>query len=544
VTTNATPPGGGWVAEGRAGVRLLAALPRFLRRPVDPGTAAARLRQRLERREASLLELAQRTIFANPRSPYRPLLRHAGCEAGDLTRLVNREGVEGALSTLHRQGVYLTVEEFKGRRPVVRGAATWQIDPVGFVNPSLPGHLPGNSSGSRGAPMPVPMNLATVRDDAVDRLLIFQDLGGLDWRQAHWGIPGGFALAYLLECAAFGARSTAWFSQVDPATPGLHPRYRWSARAMWLGGRLAGVPQPVPRYAPTDDPSSLLEWIRETRRAGETPHVFTYASSAVRLCQRAASAGVDLGGLKLTLGGEPITAARLALAEGSGAAVYKSFGTRECNAIGQGCLEPAAIDDFHLLRDRVAIVQPGPHHATAELPPSALLLTSLLPTAPLMLLNVCLGDQAQLVDRSCGCPLERRGWTGHVHTVRSYQKLTAAGMNFLDADLIRVLEQTLPARFGGGPADYQLVEEERADGRSSLRLVIDPSVGPLEPAEVADAFLTALGGRSPAERLMALHWRGEALVEVERRRPLVTSVGKIQHLHQSRAGGASARSHA
>jgi hypothetical protein len=524
-----------WLTDGWAGLRLLTALPRFLRHPIDPATAAARLRDRLARREASFLALARRTIFDQPGSPYRPLLRHAGCEAGDLARLVERDGLDGALGTLQRQGVYLTVEEFKGRRDVVRGSGTWRVDPRGFLNPALPGHLPGGSSGSRGAPMPVPMNLATVWDDAVDRLLIFDDLGGLDWRHAHWGVPGGFALAYLLECAALGGRSTAWFSQVDPATPALHPRYRWSARAIWLAGRLARVPQSLPRHAPTDEPGSLLEWIVETLKAGETPHVFTYASSAVRLCQRAADTGDSLRGLKLTLGGEPVTAARLALVEGSGAAVFKSFGTRECNAIGQGCLAPAAIDDYHVLGDRLAIVQPGEAGATGDLPPRALLLTSLLPTAPLMLLNVCLGDQAELADRACGCPLERRGWTAHVHTVRSYQKLTAAGMNFLDVDLIRILEQTLPQRFGGGPADYQLVEEEDRDGRSSLRLVIDPSVGALEPSEVIEVFLTALGGRSPTERVMELHWRGEALVRVERRAPHATSVGKIQHLHQSRA---------
>jgi hypothetical protein len=393
------------------------------------------------------------------------------------------------------------------------------------------------------------MNLATVWSDAVDRLLIFEAVGGLDWWQAHWGIPGGFALAYLLECAAFGVRRTAWFSQVDPATPGLHSRYRWSARAMWLGGWLADVPQPVPRYAPPDDPWPIVQWVLEAQRAGGTPHLFTYASSAVRLCQRAARAGVSLKGLKVTFGGEPTTEARLAVVEGSGATVFKSFGARECNIIGQGCLEPVATDDFHLLHDRLAVVQPGPDDATAELPAAALLLTSLLPTAPLTLLNVCLGDQAQFVSRSCGCPLERRGWTTHLHTVRSYQKLTAAGMNFLDVDLIRVLEpdivraleQVLPARFGGAPTDYQLVEEEQADGRSSLRLLIDPAVGPLDPTEAADAFLTALGSRSPAERLMALHWRGEALVRVERRRPYTTGVGKIHHLHQTRAGAPAPR---
>ena len=33
-------------------------------------------------------------------------------------------------------------------------------------------------------------------------------------------------------------------------------------------------------------------------------------------------------------------------------------------------------------------------------------------------------------------------------------------MTMLDADAARVLEETLPGRFGGGAGDYQLVEDE------------------------------------------------------------------------------------
>jgi hypothetical protein len=76
----------------------------------------------------------------------------------------------------------------------------------------------------------------------------------------------------------------------------------------------------------------------------------------------------------------------------------------------------------------------------------------------MVLLNLSLGDHARLERRACGCPLERLGWDTHLETIRSFEKLTAAGMNFLDVDVIRVLEEILPARFGGGPTDYQLQE--------------------------------------------------------------------------------------
>ena len=158
-------------------------------------------------------------------------------------------------------------------------------------------------------------------------------------------------------------------------------------------------------------------------------------------------------------------------------------------------------------------------------------MTSLRMTAPLVLLNVALGDQAVVVDRRCGCPLEPLGWTRHLHTIRSYEKLTASGMTFLDADVIRVLEEVLPARFGGVPTDYQLVEEEAAGGLARVRLLVRPEVGPVDPDAVAMAFLDAISAGAGAERIMGQVWRDAQVLRVERRAPLATASGKILHLH-------------
>jgi hypothetical protein len=98
--------------------------------------------------------------------------------------------------------------------------------------------------------------------------------------------------------------------------------------------------------------------------------------------------------------------------------------------------------------------------------------------------------------------------------------------------VVRVLEDVLPARFGGGPTDYQLVEAEAADGRPDLRLRAHPRRGPLDEAALADAFLGAIGGGAGAERLMELQWRQSDLLRVERRPPLATRSGKVLHLHQ------------
>ena len=515
--------------EVAAGVAFAARLPRFLRRPHTVAAARTILRQRLDRREADFLTLAQGAIYANPGSPYRRLLQFAGCESGDLARLVTREGLEGALHALCREGVYLTVEEFKGHRPAVRGSVAIEVDPGRCRNPLLATHVTTQSSGSRGPRSTTAVSLDFVRDIAVDRCLSLDARGGR-WRLAQWDVPGG-GITAMLAFSAAGVPPERWFSPVDPDDPGLHPRYRWSARALHWASLLAGRRLPVPRHVPIDDPLPIARWIADVRRAGGRPFLIAYTSPAVRLCRAALDAGVELDGASFALWGEPLTDTRLAAIRRTGADAFSVYATSESAIVAEGCLTPAASDDMHLIGDVHALIQPGPAAARPGLPAQGLLLSSLRPTVPLILLNVSLGDQAVLSDRRCGCALERLGWPSHLHTVRSYEKLTAAGMTFLDADVVRVLEDVLPGRFGGGPIDYQLIEEEESDGSPRIALLVHPRVGPVVLEDVVRTFLAAIAPGSGAERVMGTVWHDAKLLRVERRPPLATTSGKILHVH-------------
>jgi hypothetical protein len=315
----------------------------------------------------------------------------------------------------------------------------------------------------------------------------------------------------------------------------VHARYGWATRAVRLAGLLAGVPLPTPEIVPLDRPTPIVDWMAAVRRAGGTPHLHTTTSCAVRVALAADRTGVSLEGVHFTVAGEPATPARLATIRRVGAIPMVKYGAIESGPLSYGCLAGQTADDMHLLSDSNAVIQAGTAGPDQPLSPDTLLFTSLRPTVPLVLFNVSLGDQAELVERTCGCPLEQLGWTTHLHSIRSYEKLTAGGMTFLDADVARVLEEVLPARFGGGPLDYQLVEAETDDGLPSLTLLVHPAIGPLDQSDVAEAFLAAIARGSATEQVMALQWRQAGLPRVERRAPHATSTGKVLHLHREPA---------
>jgi hypothetical protein len=93
----------------------------FLRRPISEQEALAIVKRRLETRSERFLAMAEQTIYNNPRSPYLQLLRAVGCELGDLKATLTKDGLDATLYRLADAGVYVTLDEFKGRKEAVRG---------------------------------------------------------------------------------------------------------------------------------------------------------------------------------------------------------------------------------------------------------------------------------------------------------------------------------------------------------------------------------------------------------------------------------------
>jgi phenylacetate-coenzyme A ligase PaaK-like adenylate-forming protein len=500
--------------------RLSRDLPSFLRRTVDLAEARRRLAEHLETREQRFLALADRAIFGNARSPYLPLLRHVGCERGDLQRMVQRDGLDGALTALARAGVYVASEEIKGVRDAIRGSARFHFDEAQFDNPTIPVHFIAQTSGSGGSPTVVRRSLEMFGDFAC-WLRLSQAAHGLEHPRHTFWMTGP-----LWWGAIYGKLDQpvdAWFHQLDT----LPWQLRIGARYVQLLGRLGGQRWPGPTLCDLRDPTPLAHWLAQQARLRGPAVLTTAASGAARVAAAALAARLDLAGVTFVVKSEPLTAARRQAIEAVGARVIVLYGSMECPMIGSGCASPTTADDMHLAADANALItrprtdQPG--GPTVD----ALLVTTLAPHTAKIYLNAETGDYAQVEVRECDCLLGTLGLRTHLSHVRSFDKLTGEGVTFLRANLEAILEDVLPARFGGTPMDYQLVEDEDADGSARLRLYIAPAVGPIDEAAARATLLAELSKGSLLNHHMAALWRRAETITVRRAPPLQTRAGKV-----------------
>ena len=106
-------------------------------------------------------------------------------------------------------------------------------------------------------------------------------------------------------------------------------------------------------------------------------------------------------------------------------------------------------------------------------------------------------------------------------------------MTLRGADVVTLLERTLPDRFGGAPTDYQLVEE--LDGAlpacrsSSARAWVRST-----RQDVVEVVLSELARGGPGGQDVSRIWRGAETLRVVRREPYATGPAKILPVHVRR----------
>lgn len=501
---------------------------RFVREPVDSAGGLARVRERLARRQETFLDLARERIYGYPGSPYAPLLRAAGCAYADLRVMVLDRGVEATLGALAEAGVRISIDEFKARVPIRRGSLTVPVQERDFDNPFLAHALEAQSGGSRSAGTRVLVDLDFIGALADDTAVMFDAHDIWDCTQCLWLPVGGTAVILVNMYAKLDRPVARWWTQVAPDLLSARRRLWDGFSLSWarlMGGRL-----PTPEHAPLSETPAIARWLAGEIRRGSRPCLTTYASSAVRVCLAARQDGLDLTGAVFVTIGEPLTPAKRQAIEDIGARIVVRYAVTEAGILGYGCAAPQDCDDVHVLTDDLAVILHSRPVGSDGVTVPGLLVTSLLPESPKMLFNVETGDYAEMSQRACGCALGRAGLDTHLAGIRSFEKLTGEGMTFAGTCVLSILEEILPARFGGRPGDYQLLEVEDARGITHLELRADPSVGPLDESRVRDVFLAALED-DPRARPMTEIWKQAQIVRLRRAPPVPTRMGKILPFH-------------
>ncbi|HZQ08523.1 MAG TPA: hypothetical protein VFD70_18220 [Anaerolineae bacterium] len=518
-------------------LKVFAGLPfamrRFLQRPLTLDDAKRVVCERIQRREQNFLRSVEKNIYEYPRSPYLALLQLAGCELGDVRALVKDRGVEGTLRVLREAGVYITFEEFKGRKPLVRNGKTISIQPRDFDNPFAPRHFMVESGGSTGSGTNVGANLDYLAENAAHLILLLDthQVRGIPTAVGVPILPGG-GISFILQRSYLREATQRWYSLIGWRDTKRWLKYDLATLYILFWSNVFGGGVPMPTTIQPTEADKIARWMYEMLQREGRCLLFTSASLALRTCIAAEQAGLDLTGATVRVGGEPVTAAKVAAMERVGVRVFSGYGMVEAGGIGLGCAQPLGADDVHLSSDTFALIT-HPHRVESiGMTVPAFNLTTLMDTAPKVMLNFQSDDYGIVEERRCGCPLEAYGFTTHLREIRSYSKMLGEAVTLIGNEMLRILEDVLPARFGGTPLDYQLLEAEDEQGLTRLYLVIHPRIEIADEQQVIDAMLDGMRASSPTADAARAMWQHAQTIRIKRAEPQITARGKFSPLRK------------
>jgi hypothetical protein len=461
-------------------------------------------------------------------------LKTARFEFRDVAALVLRDGLEAALKVLLNAGVRINFDEFKGYPSAAREDKNAALQAHDFDNPFLSRYYTGTTGGSSGAGTRVSMDLDHYLAQAPHELMAAQAHDLLETPTAAWlsVMPSPACLGVMLRRAPFHRPLVRWFSQVEPGEVGSKIKDKLASMTILGASRVFGASFPAPEHVPLDQALAIAEWLRDTADAHGSSALVTHVSCAARVAVAARSAGINLDGVVMWAGSEPPTPAKVGLIKASGARWIPGYWMIEAGFLAQGCAAPIDATDVHLFSDAFAIIaNPYPVSGTNETV-DAFYLTTLLPTAPKLMINVELNDYGLVERRQCGCPLGELGYEVHLRQIHSIRKLTGEGMTLIGGRALHILEDILPARCGGTPLDYQLAEKEDKKGLTKIVLIASPRVK-ADDSMILKTFWAALQYAEPGASLAQATWKQADSLQVLREEPLPTKQGKLLPLRPS-----------
>jgi hypothetical protein len=527
-----------WIHDLRGYGRFAFGMRRYLSRPETIESAAARIRRNLRAREANFTTLLERAVFDHAKSPYLPLFRNAHCGLADVRAMLRDRGLEPTLTALRDAGVYVAFEEFKGRRPIVRDGREYPVRAGDFDNPLTPWPVRAHSGGSTGVPTRVIQDLEFLEERAAHYVFTLGAHDILEAPAAMWRgvLPDGSGLNVALILARGGRPPVRWFTPTGhgPLRDLRLVKFRIAHVATILMARAAGARIPWPELVDVEDAGRVAEWMGETLRAHGTCAAFMVVSRAVRVAVAAAERGLDLTGATFVAAGEPATPAKMSIIRSSGAACMTTYGMVEAGRVGMGCRGAADPSDVHVMTDVCSVIASPTTLAVGNAVLSPLSLTVVMPSSSKVMINTEIDDCGILETRPCACPIGRLGLTTHLRNIRSVGKLTTEGVSMLGSEMTHILEEVLPARFGGTALDYQLLEEEDATGLTRLSLLVHPDIPVADESRVVEAVLDAMSRASLGSEAARQVWSRTNTLRVRRLRPLLTAHGKMKPVHKAR----------
>ncbi len=532
------------VRKARSTLSLVFSLPAFLREPINLQTVEFDVKAELENREERFLHLIYTGVYQSTASPYLKLLKLAGCEYGDLQSHVWRHGLEKTLQQLASEGVYLTSDEFKGKKDIVRGKDQFRAAPEAFERRDAGAGFVAQSSGTRNRPIRSSIALDWLRIRSLGIGLFLKSHNVCSHAHAVYEpiLPVSTGINNILYNARLRIPTERWFAARVPANNPMEAWYNSSVTSLVVRtAKLLGHNFPNPEIGDQGHIEEILRWIEDKRTEGKDCCIKTTASNAAKIANQASKTGVSLERTKFISGGEPFTEAKQEVIKRAGASAITRYNYGGGVTVGLGCANPIHTDEVHVNQYMLAVISQPKALILQDRVVRPLLCTTLYSSAPRLLLNVDNGDYADLLNRDCGCRLQRAGLTLHLHHIRSYEKFTSEGMNYFYGDLFDFIEGTLPSEFGGGPGDYQLIEEEDSGGQSRLTLVIHPSVGDLDERRVLVRLRNAFSKGSRDNRFMTGIWESAGTFRIKRAIPHSSNRGKVLPLHISMVNNRSGR---
>jgi len=523
-------------------LRFVRGLMKYFKNRIKPEEAIAKattlLSERYAARNGNFLNLIEKGVFGYKKSPYLPLLEAKKITYADVKKWVENEGIETALVRLHREGVYFTVDEFKGKIPVKRGGVSFTCAEKMFDNPFLAVAYEVRSGATRSAGTRIRIDFDYLVQRSLYDAFLLNIHDVLTAPIANWFplFPGAPGINSSLRFSHIGNPPKKWFSQVKKAQIKVNWEKRLGTELIFFIGRLYGVPLAKPEYVNLNYAHTVAQWAATMVAEHGTCVVYTFATSAVRVCMAAAEAGLNIKGVRFLVTGEPLTAQKKTEIEAAGAIAVPVYGISEAGVIAAGCNRHSAIsDDCHLFKDTTAVI---PHQHQVEhfdTTVNSFLFTSLLYEAPKLLLNVGMGDYGTVEEKPCDCAFGKIGFHTHLSRIRSYEKLTGEGVTFVDTDFIRIIEKDLPHLFGGASTDYQLIEEEDAKGISHLHLIVSPRLNGIDEDKIVESFIGLLKTSEASPESWAqsgtVMWNQARTLRVKREFPVATASGKILPFH-------------